>query len=362
MHVLLSYGYHPGTTGDYLERALRQAHTVTFAGSTDGSRPRQPLDVDLAALWPRLDPRPDLYLWVDSGGVFNFPRGAEHLPIPTAAYLIDVHLDARLRRLMAWPFDHLFVAQRDCLPDFDRPGQPAHWLPLAHDPAVHRPLPLAEQFDIGFVGSTDRRYARRRELLAALAARYSLNDFGRRYRPTEMVEVYARSRLVFNCTVRGDLNMRVFETLGCGRLLLTDRIENGLADLFEDGAHLVTFADEAELLDRAAEYLADDARRRRVAAAGHELALARHTYAHRVATLLETVASCSGAVAPARGAAERERHATYARIYSLLRAPRAVSRQVAAAWRSGRPGLAEGVQLAAAVLRRANDRRRRGWR
>lgn len=360
MHILIAYGYHAGTTGDYLERALRREHTVTFAGATDGSRPGLALDADLGALYRRLDPKPDLYLWVDGGRVFSFPRGAERLPIPTAAYLIDVHLGPSLRRAQAAFFDHLFVAQRDHLAEYARAGAPADWLPLACDPAVHRPLPgVAEAFDVGFVGSTAGAYARRNALLGALAARFRLNDYRRPYPPGEMAEVYARSRLVFNCSVRGDLNMRVFEALGCGRPLLTDRIGNGLLDLFADGEHLIAYADEAELLDRAAGYLADPAARARVAAAGHALALERHTYAHRARAIVDHAgARFAGRRAPARDWSDARVRLAYARVYSMLRAAGPTRRLLADAWRARRPDPRLAAEFAKLLLRRLRDRTR----
>ncbi len=322
MHILLAYGYHRGTTGDYLERALAREHRVTFVGTTDGTRPGYPIDVDLERLVAGLEPKPELYLWVDSGSVFSFPRGVERLPIPTAAYLIDVHFGPKLRRAQAAFFDHLFVAQRDYLADYHRPETPAAWLPLACDPDVHHPVPGApEEFDVGFVGSTGPRYGRRRALLQALEARFRLNDYRRRYAPDAMADLYARSRLVFNCSIAGDLNMRVFEALGCGRPLLTDRIGNGLLDLFADGEHLITYADEAELIDRTTAYLADPAARARVAASGHELVLAHHTYLHRARTIVAQVAANPARPrAPARGWSDLQVNRAYGRVYSMLRA------------------------------------------
>ena len=71
-----------------------------------------------------------------------------------------------------------------------------------------------------------------------------------------MARTYSASRIVFNRSIRNDVNMRVFEALACGSLLLTnDLADNGQAELFRDGEHLATYADAEELLDRAAFYL-----------------------------------------------------------------------------------------------------------
>ena len=47
-----------------------------------------------------------------------------------------------------------------------------------------------------------------------------------------MGRIYSESKIVLNASINGDLNMRVFEALTSGALLVTDRIENGLDTLF----------------------------------------------------------------------------------------------------------------------------------
>ncbi|HEX8912446.1 MAG TPA: glycosyltransferase, partial [Humisphaera sp.] len=80
---------------------------------------------------------------------------------------------------------------------------------------------------------------------------------------------------------------RVFEALATGSLLLTnDLADHGLADLFADGEHLTTYADPADVPAAIERLLADEPRRERIAAAGRAEVLARHTYGHRMATLV----------------------------------------------------------------------------
>ena len=104
----------------------------------------------------------------------------------------------------------------------------------------------------------------------------------------EMARTYSAARLVFNRSLKNDVNMRVFEAVACGSLLLTnDLAENGQAELFRDGIHLATYHDGEDLLDKAAYYLRHDALRERIAAAGRAEAIEKHTYDRRMRTLLE---------------------------------------------------------------------------
>ena len=51
-----------------------------------------------------------------------------------------------------------------------------------------------------------------------------------------MARIYSASRIVFNRSIKDDVNMRVFEALASGSLLLTnDLAANGQAELFRDG-------------------------------------------------------------------------------------------------------------------------------
>ena len=150
-----------------------------------------------------------------------------------------------------------------------------------------------------------------------LAERFRLNDYQRYYPREEISEVYSQSKIVFNTSINDDLNMRVFEALASGSMLLTDRINNGQSELFKHGSHLVEYSSDEELLQAAEYYLSHEAEREQIAGAGHDLALDRHTYAHRCQLILDTIFG-SGPPrleARARRTAETEVRSAYATVY-----------------------------------------------
>src|SRR5579863_1632864 len=138
MIIFLCYCYHPYTTATYFERVLRRDHEVHYVGPPAGPRPGWTTNEDVAALVRNGHlPKPDLLLYIDSGGTF-FPRGLERLDCPTAVYVIDVHQGLRYRQNLAKLFDHVFVCHRDYVDHFRDVGhRNAHWLPVACDPEVH---------------------------------------------------------------------------------------------------------------------------------------------------------------------------------------------------------------------------------
>jgi 2-polyprenyl-3-methyl-5-hydroxy-6-metoxy-1,4-benzoquinol methylase len=129
----------------------------------------------------------------------------------------------------------------------------------------------------------------RQDLVRLLQSRYRQSFVGRAYFD-EMARTYSASRLVFNRSIKNDLNMRVFEALACGSLLLTnDLTDNGQAELFTGGVHLDTYGDAEELLDKVAYYLRHAEIRERIAAEGRREAHERHTYRLRMERLLSEV-------------------------------------------------------------------------
>jgi spore maturation protein CgeB len=83
------------------------------------------------------------------------------------------------------------------------------------------------------------------------------------------------------------MNMRVFEALACGSLLVTnDLAENGQDELFQDRVHLAAYREPGEMLEVIAYYLDHAGEREAIAAAGRAEAVGRHTYRHRMERLL----------------------------------------------------------------------------
>jgi hypothetical protein len=64
-----------------------------------------------------------------------------------------------------------------------------------------------------------------------------------------------------------------------------------LNDFFIAGKHLLTYSSEDEAISVIEHYLTTDAEREAIAQAGRDEALRKHTYFHRVQTIMETVFS-----------------------------------------------------------------------
>jgi len=322
MHIALGYCWFPTAAGYHIERALLSlGHQVTYVGLPAAGRPGYDNSVPVTQVIDALPEKPHLFLWIDPAGRY-FPPGIEDLPIPTACYLIDVHLGT-WRYQAARFFDAVFIAQKDYLERFRRAvgHDQVYWLPLAAAPDVHRDHSLPRIYDVGFVGNialAHRKTARARRL-KLIAQRFRTNDFYRTYMPEEVGRVYSQSRIVFNCSIASDVTMRIFEGSACGAMILTDAIANGLDELFEIGREIVVYQDDADLLEKIAYYLAHEEERETIARAGQKRTLKEHTYAYRVMKMVEIVNSSGfGMIAPMRAAPPEERWAARRKVYTHL--------------------------------------------
>lgn len=322
MHIAVGYYWFPPTTGYHLERALRAlGHRVSYVGLPSAQRLGYDQATPIGAILEALSPPADLYLWIDPADRY-FPSGIEDLSIPTACYLIDVHL-GNWRQHAARFFDVVFIAQKDYVPAFRRAigHDQVHWLPLAAASDMHYKLDLPLVYDVGFVGNVHlaHRATARVRRLKLLADRFKTNDFFRFYPPQEISTIYSRSRIIFNTSLAGDVNMRIFEGTACGALLITDATANGLSDLFEIGHEIVTYTNDEDLIRKIDFYLTHDEERLRIARAGHDRTRLHHTYQHRAQAIVDTVAAPGfKRSAPMRIASSDKRRSARFLIYTHL--------------------------------------------
>ncbi|MBN2653639.1 MAG: glycosyltransferase [Nitrospirae bacterium] len=307
LNILMSYTSNPQTTAAYLEKALRKFNSVVTYG------PRLSDDIvkawDLELIKDRIKDHdipyrgpdindalkelpegwhPDIFLWVESGVWFPLDN-LETMPCVKVCYLIDTHLNLETHLKVARPFDIVFLAQRSYIPRFIQEGYTnVFWLPLGCDVEMHGKRGDQKNYEIGFVGSLNNE--NRIRLLNMLSQNLPVH-YERAFLE-RMSEVFSESKIVFNNCVKDDLNMRVFEVLCSGSMLLTDEARgSGLTEMFSDKKHLVIYRNDEELLKLAEYYLKNDKEREDIAAKGMQEVLAKHTYDHRARELITKVAA-----------------------------------------------------------------------
>jgi len=247
--------------------------------------------------------RPDLVL------VFTFDLPAARLDelrglARTATFFDDCPptLDGRVAAA-ARASDVFFITNRGQIELYERElGVTPAYVTGGCDPDDHfrvAPDP-AWASDVAFVGKADVRGGRV-EAVKALAAHFDVEAYGANWRefgvtpardevyPPQYRKICASARIVLGNDLRQDVDLyfsnRTWLSLGCGAFLLT-RYVPGLEEVLQDGVHCAFFRSEEEAVEVARRYLADDAARERVAAAGHDYAHREYSYARMLERML----------------------------------------------------------------------------
>lgn len=234
---------------------------------------------------------PDLILLTDDSRPLLF-TGMEDVDALTAWYAVDTHLHLTWHKECAKLFDFVFVAQKDFAAHFLEGGINNHifWMPLYCNTRRDKKLAVPKTNEVSFVGSLNKeRNPDRVWLIEQLAQYIPLHIASGDY-----VKVYNQSKIVLNQSAKRDVNFRTFEALGCGSFLLTERVENGLSDLFSEGTHLVLYEKNNihQIVQTIRYYLKHDEERERIAAQGMNEVLTNHTSKRRVETMNTLFLQC----------------------------------------------------------------------
>ncbi len=250
------------------------------------------------------------------------PAGLTEVNVPSACLQVDTYTYTHRRIRWSMLFDYALLFHPGFEPRFRRAGHP---MPLAVPHAVDAAQFVGGTrepiFDIGWVGAVQGRlYRTRRRVLARLSEQFKMNEWARAHSFQEMVATYTRSRVVINIgrdDYPQDANLRVFEAMAAGALLIT-KFPSELSLLgFEDGVHFVGYREDGEIVRLVRHYLGSAAAQRRIAEAGRGKVLREHTYDCRVAALLEQLRQDNGRLfAPARGWPAERVHLAYLDYYT----------------------------------------------
>lgn len=239
--------------------------------------------------------------------------------IPTAFWFVE---DFRLFDYwskVAPYYDYFFCIQKDGFFEKLKGAhvENYHYLPLACDPEIHRPLQLTVQeykeygSPISFVGAG---YHNRRNFLQGLLdmdikiwgtewgnslplAKYVQRN-GARIPTEEIVKIFNATTLNINLhssachpgvNPDGDfVNPRTFEIAGCGAFQLVDR-RSLMPELFQVGEELICFSNLKDIKEKIKYYLKNGEERKEIARKTRQRVLCKHTYQHRMREMLEVV-------------------------------------------------------------------------
>jgi tetratricopeptide (TPR) repeat protein len=218
---------------------------------------------------------PDVVLF-KSPLYFAVPYGIEDCPYPTVLLLDDWFGGVDYLPDIFAKFDYIFtdktsVAMLMSL-GFSNVG---YWPLFGFSPALFRLLPGEERvYDVTFTGNFNvnvqgkrLRWLRR---LAELDKKYSVRLFHQAWHE-EYVKILNRSRIVFNHSIKGEMNQRAFEAPACGAMLCMEEGNLEVRDFFTPGKECVLY-NENNFEEVLAYYLTHGEKRAEIAKQGYERA------------------------------------------------------------------------------------------
>ncbi len=274
-----------------------------------------PPNGNLNQLLERCTERPALILHPEYIPIM--PWGLTSVDIPTACFQIDTYAYTGSRIAWSMLFDLVFVFHPGYDVEFQKAGHPgAHVIPHAIDPSLFLGEELERVFEIGWVGqSRGPLYRTRERQLPMLSGSFRMNDWSRRCEPEEMARIYRQSKIVVNIArddFPQDANLRTFEAMAAGALLLTPLPTELMRIGFEDGVHFIGYRKEADIAPLVRKYLSEESVRSRIVEAAREQVLREHTYDHRAQAILDlTERHGRNFSAPARSWSEERVHLAY---------------------------------------------------
>jgi hypothetical protein len=215
----------------------------------------------------------------------GLPRDLQIAPVRTVSLDIDSFWWTESRIRWSMLFDYVFVWHLPLVPRYQAAGHPKVFA-LPH--AVDADLCVGARpeddraFDIGWIGAFHYgHYVRRNRIIGSLSSLFKMNDFKKQHSKQQTADVYRQSRIVVNVS-RDDFppeaNMRCYEAMGAGALLIT-QIPTELTDWgFREGEHFVGWREEKEIPELVQQYLDNPAKRNQIARAGQDLTLRDFTF------------------------------------------------------------------------------------
>jgi hypothetical protein len=237
-----------------------------------------------------------IFVMSDASGT-NRPLNVAAFRCPTILCIGDTHhltspISSQIDYALKAGFDcHVIAVTRQHLHWFVEAGlREVIWLPGIMARPHNGVLSASRRRKIAFVGQTGQYHPRRRRMLSHLMNN-KMPILGETRPVEQSYELYGSSQVSFNCSLNGDLNLRIFEVLASGGCLLTDRLhtESGIDLLLDTDRHYIRYSNEDELLDKCIFLLNDPIYCYNIARRGFDTYSNNLSSEHRIKDLLRWV-------------------------------------------------------------------------
>lgn len=234
-------------------------------------------------------------VYASSAGV-NLPFNTHRFNCPTVLLAGDTHhLSSPLTNLVSYAkseeFSHvvsLYCKQH--LHWFSAAGlKKTAWLPLLSMSEIRPPRQLERARQVAFVGHV-AYHSRRYELLQQVS-RCGVRLCAKQMSMNDAAELYRNSVVSLNCSLNGDLNLRVLEIIASSGFLLTDHLSDlsGIGDILIEGKHYIAYKDNKDAIELIKYYLEHPSEAENIANNAHRVFIEELRPAFRAKDLINWV-------------------------------------------------------------------------
>ncbi len=207
--------------------------------------------------------------------------------IPTVLWLqdsVEVNKEANFIIQTKSPlFDLVYSFNQAELPFYQKFNKNSHYLPLGADKDIHKKVDIEKTIDVGLVGSLNLNRINMINYLLSVGIPIQYS-----YSQSNYPEIVSKTAINLNTGISDSgYQMRVFEILAMGGLLLTNKVKE--ENLFVDKEHLVYFSNFDELENLCYNYINDEQEIKRIGDNGRKEVLEKHLYTHRVQKIMEDI-------------------------------------------------------------------------
>lgn len=249
---------------------------------------------DIQAALSDLEFIPDVLIQQENLGKRIFISGLSRLSCLKLFWSVDTHLNIYWQIIYARLFDAVLTTQKKYIPDFERRGIAAYWVPwMGIRPGEFSQLNGIKSYqsrshDMTFVGRISEFRQSRNWFIKFLSSNYYLNSLnGVSY--VKMLQVYRDTRIAPNEAILNEVNFRLFEAASCACTVVTPDVGSELEELFDPGREIEVYGNVLELKDILDRLTRDRKAAERMALRGYARVLEDHLPENRARSILEAV-------------------------------------------------------------------------
>lgn len=301
MRFLAFHRYRPYGTGNLFVQALEKEEHFVWVRNTERRFPTDGTNYhwlkDLK--WYKENMGIEVVLGIGCQDLppDEFEHHVEEAGLISACWVMDdpTGWNGGRNQKIAEKFDIVFVAQKEQIPGYKSIVKNANyvrWLNFGANPDIWHPLNRPKLWDMYHCGASYSAYEydKREGWMGRL-----FNE-GHNVRSSYGVYLHDynmelnKSKIGYNNAFTDEINMRCYEVMMAGTMLLTNKIAQGFDEIFEDGKHCVTYEDNYEdMKEKFLWYNSHKMQRELIAQTGYNLVMDKYTYQHRVREMIKVI-------------------------------------------------------------------------